>query len=273
MLSNRKNFIIIFALILIPLISVLFIVLAKKPGGMVQLAGSTAFQPFAEKLADKYMESSAGVIVDVQGGGSALGIMASSQGIVDIGMADMVKLPVETNKLEKIIVAYDGIAVIVNPGNDISQLTTSELQKIFSGEVNDWKEAGGNLSGAIRVISREEGSGTRKSFDTLVLNGKRLSKQAMYQDSNGTIRETVKSDPNAIGYISIGFLESSVKPLILNGVEANNTNVKSGKYKIMRPVYFLLKSPVKEQTRQFVNYILSSEAQNQIEKDGLIPAK
>lgn len=270
MLFNRKNLIILLVLVSF---SVLFLVLGRKPAGMVQLAGSTAFQPFAEKLADKYMEKYPGTVVDVQGGGSALGIMASSQGIVDIGMADMIKLPVETEGLEKIIVAYDGIAVIVNPNNDITQMTTSQLQGVFSGEVNDWKEVGGNLEGAIRVISREEGSGTRKSFDALVLNGKRLSTRAMYQDSNGTIRETVKSDPNSIGYISIGFLDVSVKPLLLDGVEANNLNVKSEKYKIMRPVYFLLKTPVKEQTRQFVDFILSTEAQNQIGKDGLIPVK
>lgn len=256
------------------LLFVLFIYVsfAAKTVLPIRLAGSTAFQPFAEKLAEKYMEEHPGVSVDVQGGGSAVGIMASQQGIVDIGMADMLTLPQNIDHLERVIVARDGIAVIVNPANKLNEVTFDQLGKIFSGEIKNWEDLGFS-SGPIRVISREEGSGTKKSFDQLVLKGKRLTGEAMFQDSNGTIRETVRSDPNAIGYISIGYLTSGVKPLVIDGTAATNKNVMAGTYKIARPIFLILKANPKDAARKFLDYILGSEAQKIIAADGLIPVK
>jgi len=244
---------------------------ARKTQSIV-LAGSTAFQPFAEKLAEVYMEKHPNVTIDVQGGGSALGIMTALQGIVDIGMADMVKLPKEADPLTKTIVAMDGIAIIVNEKNSISKLTSIEAQKVFSGDITDWSQLGPK-KGNIRVISREDGSGTRKSFDKLVLGKIKLTKNAMYQDSNGTIREAIKSDPNSIGYISIGFLIPGVKPLVFDGVAPTNENVKKGIYKIFRPVYFLTNGEPGRLAQKFINFMLSDEAQSIIKKDGLISIK
>jgi phosphate transport system substrate-binding protein len=251
----------------------LFLVISgTKPQKFIRLAGSTAFQPFAEKLAEIYMEKHPGIIVDVQGGGSAVGIMAANQGIVDIGMVDMVSLPKVAQALEAITVARDGIAVIVHSSNKIKGVTSEQLKNIFSGEISNWKDVG-EESAPIRVISREEGSGTRKSFDQLVLLGKRLTPEAMFQDSNGTIREAVRRDPQAIGYISIGFLSADVKPLPIDGIPADNENVKAEKYKIARPIYFLLKSNPSADARDFVNFILSNDAQQILANDGLIPVR
>src|SRR4030042_2642959 len=126
----KRSLLFLFVLILI---SVSFIFTFSKKS-TVKLAGSTAFLPFAEKLAEYYMKKHPDVIIDVQGGGSALGIMASLSGIVDIGMVDMVTLPKETESLKKIVVAKDGIAVIVNPANQVSDLTLYQLKSIFNGE-------------------------------------------------------------------------------------------------------------------------------------------
>lgn len=238
----------------------------------LRLAGSTAFLPFAENLVELYMEKHPDITIDVQGGGSAVGIMATLQGIVDIGMVDMTTLPKETDSLEKVIVARDGIAVIVHPSNKVEGLTLEQLRDIFNGKSKSWKDVGGATS-PIRVISREEGSGTRKSFDQLVLNGVKLSSDAMFQDSNGSIREAVKNDPDSISYISIGFLTSPVKPLRIDGVTASNENVKAGKYKIARPIYFLLKNNPTRDTQEFVKFMLGSVAQGMIETDGLISIK
>ncbi|OGG27121.1 hypothetical protein A2960_01655 [Candidatus Gottesmanbacteria bacterium RIFCSPLOWO2_01_FULL_39_12b] len=256
------------------LLFVLFIYVSftAKPVLPIRLAGSTAFQPFAEKLAEKYMEEHPSITVDVQGGGSAVGIMASQQGIVDIGMADMLSLPHDIDYLERTVVARDGIAVIVNPANKANEISFDQLGKIFSGEINNWKDVSFD-NAPIRVISREEGSGTKKSFDQLVLNGKKLTREAMFQDSNGTIRETVRSDPNAIGYISIGYLTSNVKPLLIDGIAATNENVKAGIYKISRPIFLILKANPKDAARKFLNYLLEAEAQKIIASDGLIPVK
>lgn len=238
----------------------------------IRLAGSTAFQPFAEKLAEKYMSEFPGITVDVQGGGSAVGIMASQQGIVDIGMADLLSLPHDIDYLERIVVARDGIAVIVNSANKTNEITFDQLDGIFSGEIDNWQDFGFD-NGPIRVISREEGSGTKKSFDQLVLKGKKLTREAMFQDSNGTIREAVRNDPNAIGYISIGYLTSNVKPLLIDGIAATNDNVKAGTYKIARPIFLILKANPSEAARKLFNYLLGSEAQKIIAADGLIPVK
>lgn len=269
MLLRFKNILIIVFIFLV--LAYLFVG-STKPKKIVVLAGSTAFQPFAEKLAEIYMEKNPDETIDVQGGGSAVGIMAASTGIVDIGMADMVALPKIADPLEKIIVAYDGIAVIVNNSRKVNNLKLSQLKGIFSGSVRNWRDIG-EEDGPIRVISREEGSGTRKSFDQLVLAGERLTKDAMYQDSNGTIREAVKSDPYAISYISIGFLNSSVRPLSLDGTSATNENVKLGKYTIVRPIYFLLKTNPKKDTKDFISFILGGEAQKIISQDGLISVR
>lgn len=250
----------------------IYISFTAKPVLPIRLAGSTAFQPFAEKLAEQYMEENPGVSIDVQGGGSAVGIMASQQGIVDIGMADMLSLPKDIDHLEKVIVARDGIAVIVNPTNSVRDLSFDQLGNIFSGEIKNWKDLGFS-NGPIRVISREEGSGTKKSFDQLVLKGKKLTREAMFQDSNGTIREAVRNDPNAIGYISIGYLTSGIKSLVIDGIAATNENVKAGTYKIARPIFLILKANSKDSSRKFFDYLLGNEAQKIIADDGLIPVK
>ena len=247
----------------------IYITFTAKPVLPIRLAGSTAFQPFAAKLAEKYMEDHPDVTIDVQGGGSAVGIMASQQGIVDIGMADMLSLPPDIDYLERTIVARDGIAVIVNPNNKVKGITFDILGKIFSGEIKNWKDLGSD-KGPIRVISREEGSGTKKSFDQLVLKKKKLTVDAMFQDSNGTIREALRNDPNAIGYISIGYLTPDVKPLVIDGIAPTNENVKSGAYKIARPIFLILKDTPSEKTRKFFEYFLSKEAQQIIAQDGLI---
>ncbi|MDO8643627.1 MAG: phosphate ABC transporter substrate-binding protein, partial [bacterium] len=176
---------------------------SRKSGPSVTLAGSTAFQPFAEKLAEKYMETHKGIRINVQGGGSAVGIQSALAGNAQIGMADLPELPAEAKELTSIVVARDGIAVVVNPVNPIFSLSSEQVKGVFTGKITNWKAIGG-MDAALRVISREDGSGTRRSFDALALNNEKISPAALFQNSNGTIREAVANDPNAVGYLSIG---------------------------------------------------------------------
>ena len=259
--------------IFIPIAFVLIVIVTGLRGTtkmVVRMAGSTAFLPFAERLSEVYMEKHHDVVIEVQGGGSATGIMAALQGIVDVGMVDLLILPKVTNSLGHVTVARDGIAIVVNPDNDVSGVTSEQLGDIFSGKIQNWQELGGT-PGPIRVVSREDGSGTRTSFDALVLKGRKLTSEALFQDSNGTIREAVERDPQAIGYISIGFLVPQIKSLTIDGVEASNTNVVSGTYRFARPVYLLTQPHPTVQSKAFVDYILSTEGQQIIAKDGLIP--
>jgi phosphate transport system substrate-binding protein len=239
-------------------------------GGAVTLAGSTAFQPFAEKLADTYNELHPDANVTVQGGGSALGISAALNGAAQIGMADLVDLPPDAAALKAFTVARDGIAVVVNPANPLSDLPMARIRDVYRGAVANWKELGGP-DAPITVVSRESGSGTRSSFES-ILGKFDLTVDAIIQDSNGTVRETVANDVNAVGYISFGLVNQKVKALTIDGVACEKTLIIEGKYRLVRPIYLLTLGEPAGQVKAFIDYVLGPEGQATIEADGLIPA-
>lgn len=245
---------------------------ARKTDNTITLAGSTAFQPFAEKLAERYLATHPDVKINVQGGGSAVGIQAALAGSAQIGMADLLALPDEAKALTATVVARDGIAIIVHPSNSLADLAAPRARAVFAGSVTSWKELGGSQA-TIRVISREEGSGTRKSFQKLVLGDSKLAAHALFQNSNGTIREAVANNPDAIGYLSIGLVDSRVKSVSYDGVSASNANVKNGTYPLARPIFFLTKGTPSPSVQAFIAYVLSDEAQGLLEKEGLIAVK
>jgi phosphate transport system substrate-binding protein len=237
----------------------------------VTMAGSTAFQPFAEKLADHYMATHPGVSITVQGGGSSMGIQSALSGAAEIGMADLVKLPPETDSLQTLVVARDGIAVVLNPANTVNSLTLAQVRDIFSGKIKNWKEVGGN-DHSIAVISREAGSGTRSSFEQ-ILGGIQLAPDALVQNSNGTIRETVANDKNAVGYVSHGLINEKIKPISVDGKDCTEETIMKGEYKLVRPVFLMAKKQTSPACSAFLEYVLSDEAQELIHKSGLIKAK
>lgn len=239
--------------------------------GAVTLAGSTAFQPFAEKLAEEYNSAHPEVNVTVQGGGSALGISAALNGAAQIGMADLVELPADAAALKGTIVARDGIAVVVNPANKVSSLSMAQLKEIYLGNIRDWKDVGGT-PGPITVVSRESGSGTRSSFET-ILGKFDLTRDAIIQDSNGTIRETVANDARSIGYLSYGLLNPKIKAITVDGVACTTELILSGKYRLVRPIYFLTLGESTQAVRGFIGYVLGPAGQASIVADGLLPAK
>lgn len=237
----------------------------------ITAAGSTAFQPFAEKLADQYMQQHGDVSVTVQGGGSAVGIQSALSGAAQIGMADLVILPPEAKSLASFVVARDGIALIVHVKNKVGNLTMQQVRDIYNGKIKNWKELGGS-DHAITVISREAGSGTRSSFETIVKNIS-LIKDAIIQDSNGTVRETVTNDENAIGYLSHGLINEKIKPLTIDGSPCTTEAIMKGTYALVRPIYLLTKGAPVGKVKEFIEYILSPAGQETIKTNGLIPAK
>jgi len=237
----------------------------------ITMAGSTAFQPFAEKLAEQYMSTHANVSITVQGGGSAVGVQTAISGAAQIGMADLVVLPEEAKQLTPTIVARDGIAVVLNPANKVINLTMQQVREVFNGKIKNWKEVGGADS-PITVVSREAGSGTRSSFEQIVTEIS-LTKDALIQDSNGTIRETVANDPNAIGYLSHGLLNDKIKAIKIDGQECTTELITTGSYKLVRPIYLLVKGTPQGEVQNFIDYILSADGQQTIKANGLIPAK
>ena len=242
-----------------------------KPRESFTLAGSTAFQPFAEKLADIYMERHQDVSINIQGGGSALGIYAAVSGAAQVGMADLVKLPPEADALKNMVVAREGIAIVLNPANAVTALTMEQVRGIFSGSIKNWKELGG-ADHPIAVISREAGSGTRTSFEQII-GSKTLAPNALIQDSNGTIRETVANDAHAIGYLSHGLISEKVKPVSVDGHACTEEAIMAGDYTLIRPVFLIYRPDVSPACRAFLDYLLSDEAQELLHTNGLIKAK
>jgi phosphate transport system substrate-binding protein len=260
-----------FKLFLILLGLIIFAAGCGKSKLSLTVSGSTAFQPFAEKLADQYMQIHPDTKVTIQGGGSAVGIQSTLSGAAQIGMADLVELPVEAKTLSSVVVARDGIAIIVNLKNKVNNLTIQQIRDIYNGKIKNWKNAGGS-DHPITVISREAGSGTRSSFETIIKEIS-ITNEAIIQDSNGTVRETVSNDVNTIGYISHGLINERIKSISVNGVASTTEEIIKGKYLLVRPIFFLTKEAPKDKLKEFIDYILSKQGQDTIKQNGLIPAK
>ena len=245
----------------------------KDDGGrVVSVVGSTSIQPFAEFLAEQYGRKDPGLQVEVQGGGSTVGLQAVANGLAEVGMCSRALNAEEVEQFTPITIARDGLAIVVNPANQVSRLTTGHLRGLFSGTIKNWKNVGG-LDGPVRPITREEGSGTRESFVHLVMDKERISRAALTQESNGAVKELVKGDPAAIGYMSLGLVGEELKALQIDDVEPTSENVLAGTYKLARPFLFVTKGPVSPEAQRFIDYVLSSEGQRILESEGLVRAQ
>jgi len=233
------------------------------------LAGSTSVQPFAEVLAEEFMILYPGTTIDIQGGGSSAGIMAAENGTAEIGMSSR-SLNETEKKLWSVEIARDGLAVIVNPANPLTGLTTAQVRDIYSAVVTNWSEVGGP-DAKIHLIAREEGSGTRSAFESLVMNKIGITPKAIVQDSNGAVRQLVSDDPDAIGFLSLGLVNANVKALELDGVAATDAHVVDGTYKLSRPFLFVAASEPTGQAKEFVDFTLSAAGQKMLATEGLIP--
>ncbi len=240
-------------------------------GTEIIVAGSTSVQPFADRWAETFLKSRPGCFVNVQGGGSSAGIQAALSGAADIGTSSR-ELKADEKSLDEIVVARDGLAVIVHPSNPVRGLSLGEVRLIFSGEIPSWKYLGGD-DRPITVVTREEGSGTRGAFQELVMGKVRISRGAIVEDSNGTVREIVAADPRAIGYISLGLVNDRVRALPLDGAVPGEAAIRDGTYKLVRPFLFVTKGVPSGMCRDFVDFVLSPEGQELIQKEGLLPVR
>lgn len=247
----------------------------NKGGGLsgtLTVAGSTSVQPFSEVLAEEFMEANPGVKINIQGGGSSVGIESVVSGVAGIGaVSRTVSAEEVTQGLSWRIIALDGIAVVVNPSNPITGLKTADVMNIYLGNIKNWKELGGT-DAPITVVTREEGSGTREAFSSLVMNKKDILKTAIVQNSTGAIATTVAGDKNAIGYISLSSLKPEVKALTIDGIAATETNVRTRDYKLQRPFIYVTKGEPTGLTKAFIDFVLSPEGQKLMVEEGAISA-
>lgn len=238
----------------------------------ITIAGSTSVQPVAEKLAAAYMKEHPNVKINVQGGGSGVGIKNAAQGVVNIGTSSKELSFNESAGLKQYTIGKDGIVVAVNTENSVSGLTKDELKSIFSGNTTNWNEVGGS-SATINVITREDGSGTRKAFEEIVM-GKttKIKSSAIVQSSTEAVKQTIKGDPNAVGFISLANLDSSVKALKVNGVSPSEATVADGSYQLQRPFIFLTKGEPTGTVKDFIDWVMGPEGQAIVKAEKVVPA-
>lgn len=244
----------------------------RDDGRTLNVVGSTSIQPFAELLGQEYGKKHTDHSVDVQGGGSTAGLQAVTNGLAHIGMCSRSLKEDESRQFTPVIIARDGLAIVVHPANPVKELTREQLRQLFSGGIKNWKDVGGK-DGPVRPITREEGSGTRESFVNLVMGKTRISRAALTQESNGAVKELVRGDRAAIGYMSLGLVGSEIKAVSVDGEEPTVANVLAGKYKLVRPFLFVTKGTPVPEAQKFIDFVLSSEGQKTLEGEGLIRAQ
>lgn len=234
--------------------------------------GSTSMNKVIGALGEAF-EADTGITVTYNATGSGAGIQAVSEGRCDIGLASRnLKDEEKANGLVGTVLAYDGIAIIVNPENPVSDLDLETIAKIYTGEIKNWKEIGGNDS-EIVLIGREAGSGTRDGFEDITkTKGKCSYRQEL--TSTGDVITTVASNPAAIGYASLASVKDSVKAVTVDGVAPSEATIKDGSYVVQRPFVLVTKkdATLSESAQKFFDYITSANANEIIGAAGVVPA-
>ena len=240
--------------------------------GTISLAGSTSMEKLCEAMSESFMADNQGITVTVEYVGSGAGIESLSKGRVDIGNSSRnLKLEELSNGCVENVVALDGIAVIVDKNNGVTDISSDDLKKLYTGEIKNWKELGG-ADEAVVVIGREAGSGTRDAFEEL-LELKDKCDYAQQLDSTGAVLAKVASTPGAIGYVSLDVVDESVLSVSIDSVEANEQNILAGKYLLSRPFVMATKGDVSSQNelvQKWFEYVNSEKGKEIIKKVGLI---
>lgn len=250
---------------------------SKALSGTITAVGSTALQPLCEAAAEQFMEKNSGVQITVQGGGSGQGITQITQGAVQIGNSDVfaetkVKDSADLKKITDNKVCIVGMGPIVNKDVTVDDLTIEQLKQIFTGEVTNWSQVGG-ANAEITVINRASGSGTRATFEAVVLGDTKVSDsfKPQEQDSSGTAAKMVASTPGAISYVAFSYYDDTFKALKVGGVAPEAKNVEDNSWTIWAYEHMYTAADPDEATKAFIEYMMSDEVQRSlVEEQGYI---
>ncbi len=267
----------------ITLLSLCFISLAANVQAQ-RIKGSDTVLPIAQQTAEKFMAQNSNARVTVTGGGTGVGISALLDETTDIAMAsraikfsEKMKVKAAGKNVKEVIIAYDALAVVVNPSNPIRRLTREQLEGIFRGKITNWKEVGGD-DRKIVVYSRETSSGTYEFFKESVLKNKNYMSGSLSMPATGAIIQSVSQTKGAIGYVGLAYLSPHVKAINVSydGTHYASPSMKTAinkTYPIVRPLYYYYDVKKEEQVSPLMHYILSPTGQEIIKKGGYIPVK
>lgn len=250
-----------------------------------KIKGSDTCLPLTQKFAEVYSKNNAGSNIAVVGGGSGVGLAALLSGTTDIAqssrsikMDEKLKMKEAGKAYKETIIAYDALAVVVNPGNKVNQLSREQLESIFTGKVTNWKEVGG-ADLKIVIYSRESSSGTFEFFKEHVLGKKNFANTALLMPATGAIVQSVGQTPGAIGYIGLAYVDKSVKALRISYdggktfIEPLVETAKNKSYPITRPLFYYYPVSVEKAVKPFINFVVSDEGQKIVLAEGYVPVK
>ena len=239
--------------------------------GNVATGGSTSMKNVIAALTEGFAEVEPGVTVSYDPTGSGAGITGATDKTLDIGLSSRALKDDEKADVEGTTIALDGIAIIVNNASKVEDLTVDQLKQMFTGEITNWSEVGGD-DGEIVLIGREAGSGTRDGFESIV-DVKDACKYAQELTATGAVISAVEANPLAIGYASLSAVGDTVKAVTVEGVECSEDTVKDGTYKIQRPFVFVTNdsAPLSEQAQAFLDFATSTDAADLIRTAGAVP--
>ena len=239
---------------------------ANNNSNKITVVGSSAMQLLAEQAGNDYRLSHPDSNIVVQGGGSGTGLSQVQAGAVEIGTSDVfaeTQKGIDAKKLQNHLVAVVGVVPIANKSAGVSNLSKQQLSDIFTGKITNWKQVGGKNQ-TITVINRSKGSGTRGTFEGLVLNGKKPI-QAQEQDSNGTVRKIVSSTPGTISYISFQYAnDENIQKLSIDGIKPTNKNVETNRWQLWSYEHIYTKCKPNKNVQKFIDYMLGSKVQNDL---------
>jgi len=240
--------------------------------GKIDIAGGTAHIPVMNAAAKRIMQSNSAIRITVGAGGSGVGVQKVGEGLVDIGNTGRPLTDAEVAKygLKSFAFAIDGVAAVVNPKNPVAGLSAVQVQEIFAGKITNWKAVGG-ADAAIHVFTRDEASGTREVFWGKLLKKGAINDGANVVASNGAMKSALAGDADAIGYVSIGHIDETLKAPALDGVAPTQDNARSGKYPVVRKLYMNTKGEPQGLTAAFISYILGDEGKQMTAAAGYLP--
>ena len=274
-MTTRKNHILGgFALVILLLTAVFGAgCISTEDTETISIAGSTTVLPVAQAAAEEYMNQHSNADIQVSGGGSGVGATSVIGGTADIGMLsrDLKASEKEGNTLKEFVVGKDGIALVGHPSNTVSDLSLEQVKAIYQGTITNWNEVGGADS-EIVLIGRDSSSGTREFFTEFVLDKEDAAKEMQELNSNGAVAQAVSITPGAIGYVSLEYVDDSLKAFSIGGVAPTVENVISGIYEINRPLLMVTNGEPEGLAADYLAFILSEEGQQILKDSGFIPA-
>lgn len=246
----------------------------KGKKGEIRIAGGTAHIPVMKEVAKRIMQYNSDIRISIAGGGSGVGIKQVGEGLIDIGNSGRKATDEEIAKHNLKIYkwAIDGIAIIVNPKNKVKALSKKQAQRIFAGDIKNWKQLGG-INKQINVYTRDESSGTQNVFWKKALEKGKIHNKANYVASNGAMKASISKDPYGIGFISVGVIDKSVSALAFDGIEPTIKNLTDGKYLVSRGIYSNTKGEPEGLNKNFIDYLFTKEIQTIVANKGFLSVK